>query len=355
MKTYGKILFFNQNDGKGIIITSEKQKIDFDIKDWDDFDVMPFPGLEVVFNFSDGDVSNLLSNKDEKVEAKIEVEVEVQEEVENEPYTQEELENITLEELIEIASEDFQIDDASEMHRPALIEAILEIQDEEKAEVEPYTQEELENITLDELKEIAFEDFQIDDVEEMHRPALIEAILEIQDEEKAKHEPYTQEELEDITLEELREVASEDFKIDDVAEMHRPALIEAILEIQDKEKIEPEKYKQEELEDIILEELKKIAFENFQIDNASEMHRPELIEAILEIQNKNIENTTSEDFQSNNTSDTQETPSSETATKADKKKLNIDETAEENKDTTKKKIADIATLQEQAVSYQLAP
>lgn len=49
MKTTGKILFFNVNDGKGIVMTQKKEKLSFSVEDWDDFEVMPSLGLEVAF------------------------------------------------------------------------------------------------------------------------------------------------------------------------------------------------------------------------------------------------------------------------------------------------------------------
>ncbi|MCD6172928.1 MAG: hypothetical protein J7J96_03935 [Sulfurimonas sp.] len=51
MKMLGKILFFNANDGNGIIITSRKEKINFNIQEWNDFDTMPSLGLEVCFKY----------------------------------------------------------------------------------------------------------------------------------------------------------------------------------------------------------------------------------------------------------------------------------------------------------------
>ncbi len=49
MTTEGKTLFFNEYDGKGIIITAEKEKINFCVSEWDDYELMPTTGLEVVF------------------------------------------------------------------------------------------------------------------------------------------------------------------------------------------------------------------------------------------------------------------------------------------------------------------
>lgn len=62
----GKILFFNADDGKGIIIASDKQKIDFYISDWADFDVMPCLGLEVLFDFKDEKALNITSKTENK-------------------------------------------------------------------------------------------------------------------------------------------------------------------------------------------------------------------------------------------------------------------------------------------------
>ena len=61
MKITGKILFFNSSVGTGIIITIEKEKYDFSINSWNDFDVMPQTGLEVVFDYLDENVDNIVS------------------------------------------------------------------------------------------------------------------------------------------------------------------------------------------------------------------------------------------------------------------------------------------------------
>jgi len=49
MNKYGKILFYNEQNGNGIAITRENKKIKFNIEDWDDYDVMPHLGLEISF------------------------------------------------------------------------------------------------------------------------------------------------------------------------------------------------------------------------------------------------------------------------------------------------------------------
>ena len=49
MQINGKILFYNEQNGNGIVITKEKEKLGFNIEDWDDFEVMPAVGLLVTF------------------------------------------------------------------------------------------------------------------------------------------------------------------------------------------------------------------------------------------------------------------------------------------------------------------
>ena len=50
MITHGKILFYNELSGDGIIITKDKQKFKFNIENWNDFERMPALGLAVYFN-----------------------------------------------------------------------------------------------------------------------------------------------------------------------------------------------------------------------------------------------------------------------------------------------------------------
>jgi len=87
MKNNGKILFFNANDGKGIIITSLKEKISFSVEDWDDFETMPTLGLEVCFMYENSTVSQIVSleNYVEEEEVESADEVVAQEPVEQEP------------------------------------------------------------------------------------------------------------------------------------------------------------------------------------------------------------------------------------------------------------------------------
>ncbi|MFW5990042.1 MAG: hypothetical protein ACOCP1_01445 [Campylobacterales bacterium] len=46
----GKIIFYNTNEGTGKIITKDSQKYNFDVDAWEDYDVLPKAGLEVVFS-----------------------------------------------------------------------------------------------------------------------------------------------------------------------------------------------------------------------------------------------------------------------------------------------------------------
>lgn len=63
MKMQGKILFFNEHEGTGLIITSTREKIKFDVQDWSDFDSMPTTGLEVLFNYKDNHAFDILSQE----------------------------------------------------------------------------------------------------------------------------------------------------------------------------------------------------------------------------------------------------------------------------------------------------
>lgn len=66
MKNNGKILFFSESEGKGVIITSQKEKIEFSALDWDDFDVMPHIGVEVEFDIKDIHAINITAKIVEK-------------------------------------------------------------------------------------------------------------------------------------------------------------------------------------------------------------------------------------------------------------------------------------------------
>lgn len=61
MQTIGKILFYNEGDGKGILITSGREKINFSIQEWNDFETMPSLGLEVHFTLQNDEALGIAS------------------------------------------------------------------------------------------------------------------------------------------------------------------------------------------------------------------------------------------------------------------------------------------------------
>lgn len=90
MNINGKILFFSAADGKGTIITSNKEKLSFSVQDWDDFEIMPSLGLEVSFKCNNNIPTSIvcLSNapiQDEESESE-----DVEEECEEEYYEEDE-------------------------------------------------------------------------------------------------------------------------------------------------------------------------------------------------------------------------------------------------------------------------
>jgi len=92
MKMDGKALFFNENEGKGIIITSQRKKISFDVQNWDDYDVMPKIGLEVVFEVIDEQACHIVAkeNASNYQEETSTIEVVQKKEAENEKVEKEE-------------------------------------------------------------------------------------------------------------------------------------------------------------------------------------------------------------------------------------------------------------------------
>jgi hypothetical protein len=73
MQINGKILFYNANDGNGIIITKEREKYDFHVSDWDDFDILPKVGLDVTCKVENGHTAGLKpSNVEEKTDESVE-------------------------------------------------------------------------------------------------------------------------------------------------------------------------------------------------------------------------------------------------------------------------------------------
>lgn len=82
MQVIGKILFFNESEGKGILITSQREKISFNVEDWDDFDVMPSLGLEVTFVLNNEKASGIVSKSSTTMET-TEININTEEYVDN--------------------------------------------------------------------------------------------------------------------------------------------------------------------------------------------------------------------------------------------------------------------------------
>jgi len=66
----GKIAAYSQNEGKGIIITSDNKKIQFSIMEWDDYDNLPEVGKEVEFKIDGKTIKNLKFKSEKKEKEK---------------------------------------------------------------------------------------------------------------------------------------------------------------------------------------------------------------------------------------------------------------------------------------------
>lgn len=135
MNKSGKILFFNASDGHGIIITPQKEKINFNVEDWDDFEVMPSLGLEVVFYYKDTKAFNITCRPDDYKESL---------QKPDEAYVEQEttIAPVIIDEAIEDVVESAKIEEAFELE-----EDVDELVEEE---VQEATEEEMreENVTL---------------------------------------------------------------------------------------------------------------------------------------------------------------------------------------------------------------
>ena len=78
MRTNGRTLFFNEATGEGIIIIASKQKISFTVNEWNDFEIMPSKGLEVVFEYDKETASNIISKESFELEEEHEEILEVE-------------------------------------------------------------------------------------------------------------------------------------------------------------------------------------------------------------------------------------------------------------------------------------
>ncbi len=65
MQKQARILYYNTSEGNGIVITREKEKFDFSITAWDDFEIMPRVGLDVLCTF-EGETITAITHSDAK-------------------------------------------------------------------------------------------------------------------------------------------------------------------------------------------------------------------------------------------------------------------------------------------------
>jgi len=68
MKVYAKILFYNEQNGNGIAITKDNQKVKFLVEEWNDYDVMPSLGLEISFKILEDMAHEIKIEKEVKQE-----------------------------------------------------------------------------------------------------------------------------------------------------------------------------------------------------------------------------------------------------------------------------------------------
>jgi len=68
----GKILCFNANEGLGTIITAAKDKINFSVQDWDDFENMPTLGLVVSFFYDELNASLITASVETSMQTPVE-------------------------------------------------------------------------------------------------------------------------------------------------------------------------------------------------------------------------------------------------------------------------------------------
>ena len=119
MQTEGKILFFNENDGKGIIITATREKIDFLVAEWNDYELMPTTGLEVVFDVEDNYAYEIVAKENYVAENSLEKDDDTFEE------------NILVEE--EVIEDD--VDISEEEHEAFEDETLIDVLDDAECDV----------------------------------------------------------------------------------------------------------------------------------------------------------------------------------------------------------------------------
>lgn len=151
MKMTGKILFFNEKEGKGILITSQKQKLEFGVVDWDDFDVMPSLGLEVSFDVQDNKPINIISKESELQQASqesLEDGAQAQENSADNNYEEKSLENATSAEDEVIPSDVVIFPDDEDVNSDLVVYDTADSQeDKDSYEAEESTQD--DNLSVD--------------------------------------------------------------------------------------------------------------------------------------------------------------------------------------------------------------
>ena len=139
MITEGKTLFFNESDGHGIIITVAKEKINFNVEEWNDYDLMPTTGLEVVFDLEGESARNIVAKANytpevetpqndllENVQEDLVEEQQIEEEIVQDETPEENHE--AFEDEVEInVLEDEEIQDVLEEERPTSITNTLNL------------------------------------------------------------------------------------------------------------------------------------------------------------------------------------------------------------------------------------
>lgn len=133
----GKTLFFNETDGKGIIITSTKEKINFSVSEWDDYELMPSTGLKVVFDLEGSDAYKIVAKENytdsiptPSIETSLD-EIETDKEITLEETAEEEIEEVAHEAFEEEPSiniiEDDEIEEVLKKERPDSITNTLNL------------------------------------------------------------------------------------------------------------------------------------------------------------------------------------------------------------------------------------
>ena len=116
-------------------------------------------------------------DEDETEEAEEEEEDDAEDDEEFEDYTEEELDEMTLKDLREIADEDFEIEGAKKMKKPALVEAILDAQGDDEDEEDEEDEDEMPDFASMSLAELRAECKEEGiDTKGLKKPALVEEL-----------------------------------------------------------------------------------------------------------------------------------------------------------------------------------